>query len=235
MVKRVERSLKLIKSNKESKSTIVNNKAWCMFAHLVIITGGFVVTHCVHASNCRVPATLCEVQTAISEATSHFSPVPPSPTLAGVSIAVTSETSLVPSVGIGPVTYNYTVTNTLRAVGANFTASFNISCLPSPSYQIYSGGAASSGSSAIAATFDTTTPGTTCPLGTASCDTPTAITLTMATANTVVTATDTNYNQVFTSTNTGWSAYVTGYYTCTYTDPNLSTAATVIVPWGQGS
>lgn len=220
----------MIKNNKKNAIT----KTWFMFTQFIMVTPAFTDPYIAPSSNCDTPATLCDIQTLVSEGSSHLAPVPSSP-LARVSIAVTSVTNIVPSVGIGAVAYNYTVTNTLRAVAINFINSFTISCTASPAYQIYNGGLVSSGSSAIAATFNTGTAGTTCPFGTAGCGTPTAITLTMATANTVVTATDTNYNKVFTSTNTGWNAYVTGYYTCTYTDPNVGTTGTIIVPWGQGS
>ncbi len=219
----------MIKNN-----TFANNKMCCAFVQLMV-TGGLIVPHGVHSSNCHTPVTMCEVQAAISEALSRFAPSPASPNWAQISMGVNSITNIIPSpILIGIPTYNYTVTNTIIGIGSNFVGSIVITCTPVPTYRIYNGAAYSS-SSAVAATFATGNPGVSCPLGTASCGTPANITLTLTTANAPVTVIDTNYNKNFTSTNTGWNAYVTGYYRCSYTDPNLGILVSTIVPWGQGS
>lgn len=182
---------------------------------------------------CRVAATMCEVQKAIDEA--KLAPPPTAPTPAVVSLAVTSVPSLVPSSGVAPQTYHYTIANTISGSAANISSALNVTCTPTPLYYIYTGGTSASGSTASLATFATTTPGTTCPLGTASCGTPINISILLPATGAVTTAIDTNYNTSFVSLNTGWSAYVTGSYSCTYTDPNLGYSVTKIVPWGQGS
>jgi hypothetical protein len=182
--------------------------------------------------DCLMAANMCEVHKAIDEA--KLAPSPTSPYPAVVSLAVTSVTSLVPNAGTAPQPYHYTVTNTINGSAANISAPLSVVCTPTPLYYIYTGGAVASGATASLATFNTTTPGTTCPLGTATCGTPANITISLPITGTA-SVTDTNYNTEFTSSNNGWDAYVTGSYSCTYTDPNIGFSVTQIVPWGQSS
>jgi hypothetical protein len=200
-----------------------------MFISSVAMLAAALAPAAYSGGGCRVAANMCEVRKAIDDA--KLAPPPTAPTPAVVSLAVISVTNLVPTAGIAPQTYHYTVTNTIKGSAANISSALDVVCTPTPLYYIYTGGASASASTATLATFATTTPGTTCPLGTPSCSAPADITISLPTTGTN-SVTDTNYNTAFTSTNTGWDAYVTGSYSCTYTDPNLGFSVTQIVPWG---
>jgi hypothetical protein len=197
---------------------------------LIVITSGFIAPHYGYAQGCHIPATMCEVQKAISEA---LSPVPPQATPAVVSLGVQSLSSIAPTGGSGAQKYVYKVTNTIIGTASNISSALSITCTAFPQYMIYNG-AIQAASSAIAATFTTTTPGTTCPEGTLSCGSNPTTTISLPATGLFTTTTDTNYTTAFTSTNTGWFAYVTGYYQCTYTDPNVLTTVNIVVPWGGG-
>ena len=207
-------------------------------SRFVVITAGFIIPQYVFAEVCHVAATMCDVKKAISTALSTFSPVPPQPALASVNLAVQTISNLVPATtGFGPLTYNYNIVNTIMGSVTGASADVVVSCTPNPTFKIYNG-TTQHLSAATTTTFDTTTPGTTCPFGTASCGSPAAITFTLLASGAVhAPVTDTNYDATtFTSLNTGWYAYATGYYDCSYTDPNIAgTTVHLIVPFGGGA
>lgn len=219
--------------NKNKEQNYIRQKLWFSSSIISVIAAGILTPFSIHAESCRTPASMCDVNQAINDA--KLAPPPAAAAPAEISLSVTSVSSIIPSPGTAPKSYRYTITNTISGSAANTSAPLAVTCTPAPLYYIYTGGSSASGSAAALATFTTTTPGTTCPLGTLNCGTPANIVLTLPASGAVTTAIDTNYNTQFTSSNTGWMAYVTGSYNCSYTDPNLGYAVTRIIPWGQSS
>lgn len=183
-------------------------------------------THIV-AAPCRVAATMCEVQKAIDEA--KLAPTPDSGSSATMSVIVTMQATFQPNastnataysvIGMQPRIYAYISNNT------NSLAS--ISCTPSASFFLYQGTTLSNAVST--AVTPVPVPGTSA-VTVAVCTDPGPCTGTLD-------ATNFNTTMVLTRTVAGttrvYDTYLTGFYDCTYSDPNTANTVHILAPIPQ--